>query len=165
MKIKTKAEEIVEILGLTPLGQEGGMFLKNYGGSRDARGCEIYSSIYYLLTRNSFSHMHMLKTDEIYHFYMGDSVELLLLYPDGRSEIKILGNDLAGGERPQILAPAGVWQGSRLVKGGEYSLLGTTMAPAYLEEEYIHGDCETLCRLYPDVSEKIRQRCGEVVDL
>lgn len=154
-------ELIVEKLGLAPLEGEGGMFRLNYSGELNEEGKRAYSAIYYLLTENSFSHMHRLATDEIYHFYMGDSMELLLLYPDGRAECRILGSRLSEGEVPQLIVPAGVWQGSRVVKGGSYSLVGTTMAPAYRDEDYEHGDYETLCRAYPEAAEKIKERCGE----
>ena len=85
------------------------MYRYLYAGEKDAAGRESYSSIYYLLTEHSFSHMHRLKTDEIYHYYMGDGLELLLLYPDGTSEIKVLGTRLSDGEVPQFRVPAGVW--------------------------------------------------------
>lgn len=135
------------------------MYRRNYEGPKDENGRAAYSSIYYLLTKNSFSHMHRLKTDEIYHFYLGDSMELLLLYPDGHTEIKILGTKLSEGQLPQILVPAGVWQGSRVVDGGEFSLVGTTMAPAYTDRDYEHGDWEELCKKYPEAEEKIKVRC------
>lgn len=151
---------IVEKLGLTPLKGEGGMYRLNYSGQMNEEGRKAYSAIYYLLTENSFSHMHRLAADEIYHFYMGDGLEILLLYPDGRAECRILGPGIARGEVPQLLVPAGVWQGTRVVDGGKYSLAGTTMAPAYRDEDYEHGDYEALCRAYPEAADKIKARCG-----
>ena len=156
-------ESIIEKLKLVPLTGEGGMYRYLYAGEKDAAGRESYSSIYYLLTEYSFSHMHRLKTDEIYHYYMGDGLELLLLYPDGTSEIKVLGTRLSDGEVPQFRVPAGVWQGSVVAHGGKYCLAGTTMAPAYLPEDYEHGDMETLCAGYPDAEAAIRRRCGEAI--
>lgn len=156
---------IIDKLGLVPLEGEGGMYCRNYEGAADESGHAAYSSIYYLLTKNSFSHMHQLKTDEIYHFYLGDSMEILLLYPDGHAEVKILGTRLSEGQLPQILVPAGVWQGSRVVYGGVFSLAGTTMAPAYTDGDYEHGDCEALCERYPEVKEKIKARCGAAIAL
>ena len=111
-------ESIIKELKLVPLTGEGGMYRYLYAGEKDAAGREYYSSIYYLLTEHSFSHMHRLKTDEIYHYYMGDGLELLLLYPDGTSEIKVLGTRLSDGEVPQFRVPAGVWQGSVVAHGG-----------------------------------------------
>lgn len=156
-------ETIIEKLELVPLAGEGGMYRYLYAGEKDAAGREIYSSIYYLLTERSFSHMHRLKTDEIYHYYMGDGLELLLLYPDGRAEKKVLGPRLTEGEVPQLRVPAGVWQGSVVAHGGTCCLAGTTMAPAYVDDDYEHGDCEALCAEYPAASAAIKQRCGEAV--
>lgn len=155
------ADDIVKALELVPLAVEGGMYRCLYTGERDASGKPSYSAIYYLLTENSFSHMHKLKTDEIYHYYMGAGLELLLLYPDGRFECRILGTNLSEGEVPQLCVPAGVWQGSRVVPGGTYCLVGTTMAPAYQDEDYEHGDCERLLRAYPEAADRIRARCGQ----
>ena len=160
MNTKDKINQIVDALQLIPLDGEGGLYRCAYEGSTDADGKKISSAIYYLLDDVMFSHMHQLESDEIYHYYMGDGLELLLLYPDGRAECVVLGTDLAAGERPQVVVPGGVWQGSRVKRGGSYCLVGTTMAPAYRQEEYQHGDCESLCRQYPDVAEKIRARCG-----
>jgi hypothetical protein len=154
---------MIEKLDLVPLEGEGGMYRYTYAGAPDLNGRSVYSAIYYLLTEHSFSHMHQLDADEIYHFYMGDSLELLLLYPDGKAECRVLGCDLAQGEVPQILVPAGCWQGSRVIQGGKYALVGTTMAPAYDAEKYVHGDSEKLCELYPEAADKIRQRCGNAV--
>lgn len=163
--MERQIEQIVKKLGLAPLEGEGGMFRRTCAGQTGPDGRACYSAIYYLLTERSFSHMHRLSTDEIYHFYMGDSLELLLLYPDGRAECRRLGTGIAEGEVPQLLVPAGVWQGSRVAAGGTYALVGTTMAPAYRDEDYEHGDCGLLCRRYPDVAEKIRERCGAVAAL
>lgn len=163
--VGTMIESIVKALNLKPLEGEGGMYRLRYGGREESGAMKAYSSIYYLLTEHSFSHMHRLAADEIYHYYMGDSLEILLLHPDGRWECRLLGTGLLKGEEPQILVPAGVWQGARVVKGGGYCLAGTTMAPAYRDEDYVHGDCEILCRDYPGAEEKIRERCGKAMAL
>lgn len=159
----TELEFIMEKLGMVPLEGEGGMYRRNYEGAAGQDGRPVYSSIYYLLTPNSFSHMHRLSSDEIYHFYMGDSLEILLLYPDGQWELRRLGTKLSEGEVPQLLVPAGVWQGSKVAEGGSYSLVGTTMAPAYADEDYEHGSSEELCKQYPEAAEKIMARCGAAV--
>jgi predicted cupin superfamily sugar epimerase len=65
-----------------------------------------------------FSAIHRLPLDETYHFYMGDPVEMLLLYPDGHSERVILGHDVLNGQKVQFTVPRGVWQSSHLLLGG-----------------------------------------------
>jgi len=61
-----------------------------------------------------FSDMHRLPTDELWHFYLGDPIELLLLSPDGTDELIILGHDVLAGQRVQTVVPAGTWMGARL---------------------------------------------------
>jgi uncharacterized protein len=116
------------------------------------------SGIYYLLTPdpNSFSAMHVLPTDEVYHFYLGDPVEMLQLFPDGSSKRIILGQDLEHGQEVQVVAPAGAWQGSHLFAGGSYALLGTTMAPGYINEDFTLGHRAELTAQYPSQAELIK---------
>ncbi len=121
-----------------------------YAGDRCAS-----TAIYYLLTPGTFSEMHRLPTDEVFHFYLGDAVEMLQLQPDGRGEMIRLGSDLAAGEWPQVLAPGGTWQGSRLVPGGKWALLGTTVAPGFEFADYTSGRRGELIAAYPDFAELI----------
>ena len=68
----------------------------------------------------------------------------------------ILGQDILNGQQVQFAVPAGVWQGSRLVPGGKFALLGTTMAPGFIEEDYLPGDRAALLKQYSDRAELIR---------
>jgi predicted cupin superfamily sugar epimerase len=161
------AGQIIKLLGLEPLPEEGGLFRQTYrsaevipaGGlpSRYGAPRRIATAIYYLLTDDpdSFSAPHRLKTDEVYHFYLGDPVEMLLLHPDGTSERIVLGQNLAAGQQVQRVVPAGAWQGSRLRPGGQYALLGTTMAPGYEQEDFELGERGNLLRDYPGQAEFI----------
>jgi predicted cupin superfamily sugar epimerase len=88
------------------------------------------TAIYYLLEPGAFSKMHRLPTDEIYHFYLGGPVRMLQLGPGG-GRVVTLGNDLLAGHLPQLVVPRGVWQGSELIEGNAFALLGTTMAPGF----------------------------------
>ena len=162
-------EELIEHLKLEPLPIEGGMYRQTYVASdeiaaealpsRYARAKPLSTVIYYLLTDepNSFSAMHRLPTDEIYHFYLGDPVEMLLLGPEEQSERVILGQDLLAGQHVQYVVPAGAWMGSRVLKGGRFALMGTTMAPGYDDQDYEGGDAAELERQYPDRAVLIRQ--------
>lgn len=155
------AEKLIERLGLERLPVEGGYFRQTYQAEetipRDAlparyRADKPFSTaIYYLLTSepDSFSALHQLPTEEVYHFYLGDPVELLLLFPDGRSERVILGPDVLDEQQVQYVAPREVWQGSRLVPGGRFALLGTTMAPGFTKSDYRGGDRAELQRRHP----------------
>jgi len=161
--------EIIERLELEPLPVEGGLIRQTYVASdtinlealpaRYGRTKSLCTAIYYLLTDDpdSFSALHRLPTDEIWHFYLGDPVEMLLLHPDGASERIKLGPDLLNGQHVQYVVPAGVWMGARVKEGGSFALMGTTMAPGFDDQDYEGGETEELERLYPDRSEIIRQ--------
>ena len=153
------AEEIISVLGLKPHPAEGGYFVETYRALEmfpegalpgRYRGPRSFSTaIYYLLTRDSFSALHRLRTDEVFHFYMGDPVKMLLLRPDGSGEIVLLGHDLLNGMRPQVVVPEGVWQGARLSPGGNLALIGTTVSPGFEYEDYEHGPRDFLIKTYP----------------
>lgn len=154
------AQALIEKLGLEPLPLEGGMTMQTYVSAFQVDGAAAGTAIYYLLSGDAFSHLHRLSGDEMYHFYLGDPVELLELLPDGTAKTTILGQDVAGGQQVQHLVPAGNWQGSRLADGGEFALLGTTMWPGYTQECYEHGDAGTLRQEYPQWTEAIDRLTG-----
>jgi predicted cupin superfamily sugar epimerase len=107
------------------------------------------TAIFYLLEPGTFSEMHCLRSDEIFHFYAGDPVEMLQLHPDGAGETILIGNDLLAGHRPQVVVERDIWQGSRLVAGGAWALLGCTVSPGFEYEDYESGHRESLCAGWP----------------
>ena len=159
-------EYLMQHLALRPLPEEGGYYAETYRAAVELSGdClpPAYTgrriagtAIYYLLTPDTFSALHRLTGDEIYHFYLGDPVDLLLLHPDGRGETVALGQDLEAGMHLQTVAPGGVWQGSRLRDGGRFALLGTTMAPGFAFEDFELAAREKLLEKYPAFAEEIR---------
>lgn len=163
-------ERVIELLGLMPLAVEGGMYRKTYrseevlakseGRTGDHR---LGGAILYLLTPDTFSRMHRLPTDEIWHFYMGAACETTVLLPDGTGYTIRLGQDLENGEVVQAVAPRGAWQGTRLVGDGEWALLGTTLAPDFEPSDYEDGDRETLMAAYPAFSEALEVLTGRCV--
>lgn len=120
------ADDLIAHLGLTPLGFEGGYYKETYRGPDS-----VATAIFYMLTPDTCSLMHRLEDPEMYHFYLGDPVEMLMLHEDGSAEIVHIGPDVANGHRVQHLVPARVWQGSRLIPGGRFALMGTTMTPGF----------------------------------
>jgi len=161
-------QQIIDTLGLAPLPVEGGLYRETYRSEETTHGehlAERYTgkvkphgtAILYLLTGEpgSFSALHRLPTDEVYHFYLGDPLEMTLLYPDGSHRLVILGQDLLRGQHVQFTVPRGVWQGSRVAPGGQYSLVGTTMAPGYTPDDFEAGDRETLLKHYPQARDQI----------
>ena len=153
------AEEVRRLMKLEPLAAEGGLFREAYRSAhrlpREALSkCypgerSLSTAIYYLLTPETFSAMHRLRGDEVYHFYLGDPVEMLKLKPDGSAEALLLGQDISGGMRLQQVVCGGTWQGSRLVPGGSFALMGTTMAPGFDPADFELGKREELSAAYP----------------
>ncbi len=159
------ADQIKSILGLEPHPAEGGYFAETYRATGTIPGAALpdryggprsfSTAIYYLLTPETFSEMHRVASDEVFHFYLGDPVEMLQLRPDGSGEVVTLGSDILNGMQPQVVVPAGVWQGSRLRPGGAFALLGTTVAPGFEYEDYVSGERETLLEAYPAFADQI----------
>lgn len=154
------AEEVKRLLGLQPHPREGGWFVQTYAAEerigttmfedrRYADSRRTGTAIYYLLEPDTFSEMHRLRSDEIFHFYAGDPIEMLQLLPDGSGRTVVIGNDLAAGQRPQLLVERGVWQGSRLIAGGRWALLGCTVSPGFEYEDYESGAREELRARWP----------------
>ncbi|MGH9703953.1 MAG: cupin domain-containing protein [Candidatus Acidiferrales bacterium] len=165
------AEEIRHLLRLEPLGFEGGFFCETYksrwevpaellpqrtGGARS-----IGTAIYYLVTPDSFSALHRLPGTEIFHYYLGDPVEMLQLLPDGSASTVTLGNRLERGDQPQVVVRGGIWQGCRLAPGGKFALMGTTMSPGFDLADYEHGKRQPLVAQYPNHEELIQKYTRE----
>ena len=157
--METDVRQIIKKLGLKPLPREGGFFRETYRSDEkipanalpSRYGCDkhISTAIYYLLTPDCISALHRIKSDEIFHFYLGDPVMMLLLYPDGKDETIILGNLIDEGHHVQHVVPAGVWQGSYLIDGGKWALMGTTVAPAYDFSDFELGLRRNLIEKFP----------------
>lgn len=150
------AKKLIEKLDLVKLEPEGGYY---------RRSCEIVtgsqvitSCIYYLLEAADVSAMHRLDSDEIYHFYLGDPLEIFEIYPDGSSKTTVLGNDLDNGMFLQYKVPKGVWQGSVVLdtKYG-FSLIGTTMSPEFTYKGFEIAD-NSLINKYPQYEVAIKKR-------
>lgn len=153
------ADAVRKLLKLEPLPGEGGLYAeayrsaqrlpkellpKCYSGERP-----LATAIYYMLTPDTFSAMHRLKGDEIYHFYLGDPVEMLMLKPNGVAEAILIGHDIAAGMRLQHRVCGGTWQGSRLAPGGKFALMGTTMSPGFDPADFELGKRDELSAAYP----------------
>lgn len=171
------AQELIRKFKMEELPIEGGLYVQTYKSSEIIPAESLPkrynlprafgTAILYLLTTdlNCFSAMHRLPTDEVYHFYLGDPVEMLLLYPNGRSEHVILGQDILANQRVQFVAPRAVWQGSHLLSGGRFALIGTTMAPGYGDDDYEAGVRDDLVARYPQEKVLITRLTRERSDL
>jgi uncharacterized protein len=155
------AQEVKKLLGLKPHPREGGWYVRTYEASEMVAAAAFadgrYESarrtgtaIYYLLETKTFSEMHRLKSDEVFHFYAGDAGEMLQLREGASGVVVVIGGDLVRGERPQVVVERGVWQGSRLVEGGKWALLGCTVSPGFEFEDYEMGGRKELSERWPE---------------
>lgn len=160
------ADAVIARLGLRPHPEEGGWYRETWRDAESVAGAHLPArhggtprsfgtAIYYLLTPGTRSALHRLTSDEVFHFYAGDPVEQLRLYPDGRAEQVLIGPDLMAGHMPQTVVPRGVWQGARLATGGAWALMGCTVAPGFDFADYEHGDRAALTAAWPDLAELI----------
>lgn len=110
----------------------------------------------------SFSRFHRLTADEVWHFYGGDPLRLILLYPDGSSRDVILGRNYKQGQLVQFVVPAGAWQAGHIMAGGRYALFGCTMAPGFTGSMFEGGKRSELSRQYPErLADIERFGCGD----
>ena len=142
-------QRIVARLGMRPLPVEGGRFAQSFRGT----AC---SAIYYLLVAPEFSALHRLDRLEIYSYHAGAPARLLVLDGDRVSE-PVLGPDVAAGQRPQVVVPAGAWQGSTSL--GAWTLMGTVVVPPYTDDCVEFGRADPLTTRYPTQAARIAPLC------
>jgi len=153
------AERIIKLYNMKPLPGEGGYYVETYRSAENIERTSLperYDSdksqstaIFYLLTLDTRSRIHRLKSDEIYHFYMGDPVELVLIHPSGTIKALFLGHDIRAGQLVQAVVPAGIWQGAFLLEGGQFALMGATVAPGFDFSDRELGTRKELLERYP----------------
>ena len=119
------------------------------------------SALYFLVAPDAQIVMHRIRSDQLYHHYLGDPLEVLMLYPDGTGAVAAVGSDLAAGERPQLFVPGDTFHTSRLASGGTgYALLASTEWPGVEPPDGEHGNVEALAAAYPDFRDQIRRFTG-----
>jgi predicted cupin superfamily sugar epimerase len=163
-----------DLLGLRPHPREGGWYIRTWESEERIEAAAFRSSgaprytgprrtstaIYYLLEPGTFSEMHVLQSDEIFHHYSGAAVELLQCFADGSSKRVVIGKDLAAGQRPQVVVERGVWQGSHLLQPAapnSWALLGCTVSPGFEFEDYADASREELVARWPHERELLEK--------
>lgn len=156
-------DELVKQLGLLP-HPEGGYYSETYRSSGgytlagEQAGYRSYSTaIYFLLTRGNFSALHRIKSDEVWHFYLGDPVHIHTISPEGEYRCKVLGNNFSMNEIPQYVVAAGWWFGSESVGETGYSLVGCTVAPGFDFADFELAEKEKLVAEFPGYQSIIEQ--------
>ena len=151
------AQSYIQALQMQP-HPEGGFFSESYrseqtmeapapgGGTRQRN---VSTAIYFLLEAGNFSAFHRIRSDEIWHFYAGQALEVLELLPSGELCCTRLGPDIADGELPQYVVPANTWFASRVADGGTFSLVGCTVAPGFDFADFRLARREDLLASFP----------------
>lgn len=168
MDLQQRLAELINGLQLEP-HPEGGFFKRvhycpeqiqaealpsRYEGSR-----QLYSSIYYLLGPGDFSAFHRLKSDEIWHFFEGESLAVHLISPDGNYTLKHLGKNLAKGEHFQFVIPHGTWFAAEANISTDYALIGCTVVPAFEYHDFELASAVELEKLFPQHAKLINRLC------
>jgi uncharacterized protein len=152
MTTRAGADDLIRHWGLERMEAEHIWFTQTYVDPRtNAEGRALCSAIIAMVTSDpaTYSDMHRLATDEIWHFHLGDPIELLLLHPDGRDELVVLGPDILAGQEVQHVVPAGTWMGARLRAGGDYGVWGNTMAPGFAPSDFERANAAELAARWP----------------
>jgi predicted cupin superfamily sugar epimerase len=148
----------IERLDLRP-HPEGGYFRETYRAAESVpaaalperfRGPRAFSTaVYFLLTDDAFSAFHRLRSDELWHFYAGDPVTLVILDAAGDLTTASLGRGAVGGQSPQVAIPAGSWFAAEVASPGTFALVGCTVAPGFDFADFELGERAALLARYP----------------
>lgn len=151
-------DDLVASLGLQP-HPEGGFYRETYragevipnaGLPGRFHGQRSHSTaIYYLLPAGERSKLHRIKSDEVWHFYEGDTLTIVALSPEGQLIETALGRDFARGEVPQHVVPAGYWFGALPAQGSAFTLAGCTVAPGFDFADFELADRPALLAAFP----------------
>jgi predicted cupin superfamily sugar epimerase len=150
--------ELIATLGLTP--GSCGFMATSYRSVLEvtpngAAQRPIGEALYFLVTLAAGVQLHRIRSDQLYHHYLGDPLEVLLLPEDGPASTAVVGSDFASGQRPQLLVRGGTFHAARVLPGGTSALLGTTSWPALAEGELEMGDAGALAARYPEVADTL----------
>jgi predicted cupin superfamily sugar epimerase len=161
--MSARVRDLISTLGLVP-HPERGFFAETYRASTPVAASShdgersASTAIYFLVTADDpVTSLHRLKSDEVFHLYEGGPLDIVRLYADGRSDVARLGLDLAAGERPQIVVPAGTWFGTALADGASHCLVGCTVAPGFEFADFELADGPELEAAYPAAADWIRR--------
>ena len=164
------AKDLIERLKLQP-HPEGGFYREVYRSkesvaqealpSRYTGDRSFATSIYFLLTGDRFSTLHRLKSDEIWHFYLGDPVEITMLHEDGHLERKTLGAQVTEGQQFQIVIPHGCWFGARVTDTSGFVLMGCTVAPGFDFDDFELANRDELINQFSHHETIIRALTGQ----
>jgi uncharacterized protein len=165
MAAELTAEEICRLLDLAPNATCGSVRVSftsrlavAAGGlpAPFADGRPLGSALYFLVTPEAPVRLHRIRNDQLYHYYLGDPLEVFLLHADGSSERVVVGPDLRGGERVQLLIPGNTFHTARVIGRRRWFLGGSTEWPGVIPADVELGDVDALAGKYPSVAADVR---------
>ena len=130
------AKQYVDLLKMTP-HPEGGFYKECFRSKQSIQFPDfegersVSTSIYFLLEKGQTSALHRIKSDEIWYFHDGQTLEIIELDEQGNEKITLLGKNLMSGEVLQHVVPAGIWFGARLAPNSEFCLVGCQVSPGF----------------------------------
>lgn len=164
-----EAEQVRRVLGLEPHPTCGFVRVSFVSGERIAPGGlpepfgggrPAGSALYFMVTPEAPVRLHCIRNDQLYHRYLGDPLEVLLLLPDGSHEVTTIGPDLGAGQQLQLLIPGSTFHTARVESGRRWFLGASTEWPGVEPSDVVQGDPDELARQYPDAASLIREFVG-----
>ena len=165
VKENIAVEELVARLELAR-HPEGGWYRESYRSGEIIQAAalpdrftgdrSVCTAIYFLLESGDMSALHRIKSDEVWHFYAGESLTVHVITPQGAYYPLNIGSNIAAGETFQCVVTAGCWFGAEVSQDG-YSLVGCTVAPGFDFADFEMGKREELLKQFPAQTDIIRR--------
>jgi uncharacterized protein len=159
---------LIEQYNLTP-HPEGGWYKQNYKSVEIIPSCSLptrfsgdrafSTAIYFLLEKGNFSAFHRIKSDECWHFYLGDPLEIFILLPNGNLKTVLMGSQFNNNQRFQFTVPANCWFASRPAPNSLFSFVGCTVAPGFDFDDFEMAKADDLMAAYPQHQHIIKELC------
>jgi predicted cupin superfamily sugar epimerase len=164
--LNIEVKNLIQQLNLSP-HPEGGWFRETYRSDEQVQKTalpdrfndnrQLSTAIYFLIEKNNFSAFHRIKSDEVWHFYIGDTLNIHMLMPNGSLETVRLGNKLHAGDRLQYVVPANVWFASEPAEESSFSLVGCTVSPGFDFADFEMAAKKDLIQEFPQHQEIIQR--------
>ena len=165
---KLSTEEIVAYYNFLP-HPEGGYYKETYRSKEEVivdalpakfNGNRNFSTaIYFLLEKGNFSAFHRIRSDETWHFYAGQLLNIFVIHESGELETIQLGDDIANGQTFQATVPAGAWFASVPAEGTNFSFVGCTVSPGFDFIDFELAVANQLIEIYPQHVSLINKLC------
>ena len=127
-----------------------------------ADGRPAGSALYFMVTLDAPVRLHRIRNDQLYHYYLGDPLEVFLLHADGAAERVVVGPDLRNGHRVQLLIPGNTFHTAWLVRRKRWFLGASTEWPGVVPADVEIGECDALAGKYPAVAADLRAIAASV---